>query len=422
MAPTNGLELVSSGGQRHAIVIGAGLAGAAVCDRLCAGGWQVELIERHHQAAQEASGNHAGSFHPLLARDDNRLARLTWAGIEHALPYWRALEASCHSFSWSADGALQLSRGDGKADPAAALDEGQVALAFARRVTRNEASSLAGVNLTAGGVWFGAGGWVQPATLVAAQLARCRSAGVGRFKEHYGKAAGAAVHLAGQWEIADERGHLIARAPVVVLAGGASARLPQLFAQPVWPVASVRGQLTLLGAAAIRAPRIPVHRDGYVLPLIGGRVVTGATYERVASQSAQQANATNLARLAGILTDVADPLDHASAEARVAYRAVARDRLPVIGALPDWRALNPAAVMRAGARLQHVPRLEGVYAAGAYASRGLTWAALGAELLACQMEGGAPPLEKVLLDAVDPARFALHSIRRGLVPQRMVTN
>ena len=229
---------------RRAVIIGAGLAGAAVCERLCTRGWQVELIERHHEAAQAASGNHAASFHPLLARDDNRLARLTRAGIEHALLYWRALEASGHPFSWRADGALQLSRDDGKADPAAALDDGQFAPAFARRVTRNEASALAGVNVTAGGVWFGAGGWVQPASLVAAQLARCRSAGVGRFKEHYANAAGAAVHHAGQWEIADERGHLIARAPVVVLAGGAPARLPQLFAQPVWPVAGVRGQLT----------------------------------------------------------------------------------------------------------------------------------------------------------------------------------
>ena len=69
--------------------------------------------------------------------------------------------------------------------------------------------------------------------------------------------------------------------------------------------------------------------------------------------------------------------------------------------------------MRAGARMQHLPRLSGVYAAGAYASRGLTWAALGADVLVCLIEGTTPPLDESLLSAIDPARFALYAIRRG---------
>src|SRR5882672_5912476 len=55
----------------------AGLAVAAICERLCARGWQVRLVERHAAAAQEASGNHAGSFHPLVTPDDSVFARLT---------------------------------------------------------------------------------------------------------------------------------------------------------------------------------------------------------------------------------------------------------------------------------------------------------------------------------------------------------
>ena len=411
---------------RRAIVIGAGLAGAAVCERLCTRGWQVDLIEQHEEPASEASGNHAGSFHPLIARDDNRLARLTQAGVAYAINYWRELEAAKHSFSWSAGGALQLSRADGKADPVMALGRGRFATDYARQVTRGEASDLAGVSLTSGGVWFGAGGWVRPASLVRAQLARCASsasgagAGATRFNAHLGVAVAAAEYHAGQWELADANGHLIARAPVVLLAGGASAVLPLLFTQRVWPVAGVRGQLSLLRAETIQAPRIPVHRDGYVLPAIDGRVVVGATYERAASQSAEHANAANLARLQSILATSSTARNKAEVtfrmESRVAYRAVARDRLPVIGAMPDWRGLDPAAVMRAGARLQHLPRLPGVYVAGAYASRGLTWAALGAEVLISLIEGTAAPLENELMHSIDPARFALHAVRRGFAP------
>ena len=42
--------------ERRAIVIGAGVAGAAACERLAARGWKVTLVERHAQPASEASG------------------------------------------------------------------------------------------------------------------------------------------------------------------------------------------------------------------------------------------------------------------------------------------------------------------------------------------------------------------------------
>ena len=156
-----------------------------MCERLCARGWQVELIEAHAEPAQAASGNHAGSFHPLLARDNNTLARLTHTGVIYALKYWRELEAALESagepFSWHACGALQLSRDDGKADPVTAWCAERYAADFARSVTRDEASDLAGVSVTSGGVFFGAGGWVQPASLVRAQLARCNADGAARL-------------------------------------------------------------------------------------------------------------------------------------------------------------------------------------------------------------------------------------------------
>ncbi|MGH8642721.1 MAG: hypothetical protein ACRET6_13495, partial [Burkholderiales bacterium] len=59
-----------------------------------------------------------------------------------------------------------------------------------------------------------------------------------------------------------------------------------------------------------------------------------------------------------------------------------------------------------------VPRASGLYGLIALGSRGLTWAALGAERVAAMIEGEPPPLEGALLDAVDPGRFALRRLRR----------
>jgi tRNA 5-methylaminomethyl-2-thiouridine biosynthesis bifunctional protein len=86
---------------------------------------------------------------------------------------------------------------------------------------------------------------------------------------------------------------------------------------------------------------------------------------------------------------------------------VSADRLPLIGALPG------ATVSRAAGNMRDVPRLHGLYGAFGYASRGLTWAALGGELIASAVEGEPAPLETDLADAIDPARFLLRRARRG---------
>src|SRR3989442_1138848 len=78
--------------RRNAVVIGAGVAGAAICERLCARGWQVRLLERHAIPAQEASGNHAGRFHPLVTPDDNGFARPTRCSFLYGLSRWGKLE------------------------------------------------------------------------------------------------------------------------------------------------------------------------------------------------------------------------------------------------------------------------------------------------------------------------------------------
>src|SRR4030095_16349019 len=96
--------------ERRALIVGAGLAGAAVAERLAARGWQIDLIERHSAPAMEASGLPAGAFHPLVARDDSVLARLTRAGFLYALDRWQALEAAGYRFEWGRCGALQLAR------------------------------------------------------------------------------------------------------------------------------------------------------------------------------------------------------------------------------------------------------------------------------------------------------------------------
>jgi tRNA 5-methylaminomethyl-2-thiouridine biosynthesis bifunctional protein len=130
----------------------------------------------------------------------------------------------------------------------------------------------------------------------------------------------------------------------------------------------------------------------------------GATYDYDDEDAEPRAegHAGNLERLERLIPG-AGARDASGIEGAVGFRCVAADRLPLIGELP-------AAV---DAIAGSVLRLPGLYGAYAYGSRGLTWAALGGELIASRVEGEPLPLESDLADAVDPGRFLLRRARRG---------
>jgi len=395
--------------RRRALVVGGGIAGAAVAERLAVRGWQVVLAERGDAVAGATSGNHAGSFHPVVTSDDSLLARLTRAGTLYALRHWSALETAGQALRWDRCGVLQLARDAREASAQrSALAGLRFPPAYVCEATREEASAHAGIALGAGGLWFAHSGWVQPRTLVAALLARCAAA----LDLRLGVEVAALEHDGAQWLARDAAGRAIDAAPVVVLANGIDAT--GLARVPALRLRRVRGQVSHLPAARVGfdAPRVVVLRGGALLPPVDGLCLVGASYDFDDPDPAPRvdAHAGNLERLERIAPGAAAGIDPATLTGRVGFRAVTPDRLPVVGALPQAHA-EPAA--RAVPRLGRVARQPGLFGAFGYGSRGLVWASLAAELLASQIEGEPLPLEAALIDALDPARFLVRAIGRG---------
>jgi len=385
---------------RSALVIGAGIAGAAACDRLAARGWDVALLERQ-PAPPAGPGRQAGVFHPVVTRDDSLFARATRAGFLYLLHYWRGLEG----LEWARCGVLQLARDAAEeAAQRAALDGLALPPAYAQHAPRAAAGALAGLPVAADGIWYPQGGWIRPRSLVAAQLARA----AGRVGARYGCEVARIAREGGRWTAYDGAGRALAHAPVLVLANAADAL--KLAPSRAIRVRRVRGQISFLPAARFAAPRAVVLRGGFVLPALRGESIAGASYDVDDPDAAPRADshAGNLERLERILPGTAARFDPASLEGLVGFRAVAPDRLPLVGALADEAAALPA-----GAQPGTLPRADGLYGAFAYGSRGLLWAGLGAELLASLLEGEPLPLERRLADALDPGRFLLRALRRG---------
>ena len=175
----------------------------------------------------------------------------------------------------------------------------------------------------------------------------------------------------------------------------------------------VRGQETHLPGDRFAKLRAVLLRGGYLIPPVAGLAVTGASFDLEDDDPLPRtsSHAGNLARLERIVPGSSAGLDPATLDGRVGFRAVARDRLPVIGAVADDAGLEKPGPLVA------MPRMAGLYAASAYGSRGILWAGLAAELLASVLEGEPLPVEGALADAVDPARFALRALRRQPGPR-----
>lgn len=431
-------------GTRHAVVIGAGLAGCSTALALAQRGWEVDLLERGSSVAAGASGLPAGLLHPQIAADDSRLARLTRAGFVASLQQLQQLQ--------QLDGAASLARVAGifqQAESAqesaawrAAIDALGLPPAYAQVLDAHAAAAHVGLAPHRAGLWFPQGAVVAAGLWCAAMLQAAGPA----VRLHTGSPVTRVVREGG-WRVERAQGAPL-NAPVVVHASALAG--PHLAALTHAPVRAVRGRLSLLAADDLAGLKAAIAGDGYAMHAPGAAAtpMIGASYELSLPDSGGEAGADddlvhdgNVARLSRLLA-APPPVQRVGLFDQV--RAVAPDRLPLAGALADEAATQAAtrpasqvemetatqakpqaisqAILQAtsqaaraplrGAHLADLPRLPGAYALFALGSRGLVLAPLLAQLVVAQMEGEPWPIERDLAAAVDPARFLLQRLRR----------
>lgn len=373
----------------HAVVVGAGIAGALTARALAARGVHCTVLEAEAAPARGASGNPAGLFHGTVGIDDGPHARVHRAASLFAARQLRPL-IDQGAVAGAVCGLLRLR----SSDPG--REHFGLPASYVQALDAAEASALAGLPVREPAWLLPEAGHVDPGAWIRCALSApgltCRtSEPVQRIERH-----------PTGWRAIGRSGRVLADAPLMVLANAHDAL--RLAGLPSGWARQVRGQVSWTDAASAWPQRLPIASGGYILPLPDGRLLIGATQQPddLDAQVRQADHLANLAAARQLLGRDVVP-DGTALQGRVGWRVVTRDRLPLVGPLPDLDAALPR--RRDAPRL--VARRGGLFVHSALGSRGLTTAALCAELIAAQVTGEPWPLEADLVDALDPARLAL---------------
>jgi tRNA 5-methylaminomethyl-2-thiouridine biosynthesis bifunctional protein len=359
----------------RALVVGGGLAGTLVCDRLALRGWDVTAIEPRARRANAR----VGLVRPVANVRDATNAQASRPAFLYALHHFDTLQRDGYHLAWNRGGALQLAEGENETRRYAAIVASQgwpaEVLAF---VDAAEASRLAGREVRGAGWWIPRAACLSPESLAIAGLARA-----GACVRHVNGRVMRLEREGADWRAYAADGQLLGEASVIVLANAVDSA--RLVPEARLPFHAVRGQVTYLPDAPSRRLDVVVSGSGYVAPLGDGGHVIGATYahDDAGEDVRETDHRENLARAESMLPGFTRDVTPSDLEGWAGQRTTVPDRLPVFGetAIP------------------------GVWIAAGLGSRGLLWGPLGAELLASRLCGDPSPLPRDLAGALSPRRF-----------------
>jgi len=417
-----------------AIVIGAGLAGASVAYQLALAGWQVTVLEEQSDVATQASGNLAGTVHPLITADWNLRSQWYLQGFEAMLrlltPWLKTEEVTgdLHGMVQMLVTETSLERVKESMQRVGLPKE------LAQWLTCEEVREKLGGEASSPGLFFPTSGWLNPPSVVR----RClQHENVFVEKNQLVTDMTQLVKPTDEMDMEGEfspkpdsknqplwRVNTVDRswqANVLVVASGSLSQ--KLNAQLGLPIRPVKGQVSHLSSEQLNYPlKYPVTHAGYSSPCQGGGVVTGATFEapNMDAETSIKGHEANLKTaneaLPSWINSTAD-----SVEGRVAFRPTTPDHLPIFGAVPDRTWMEQAYLSQSHThavyRYPEQRYQAGLYVSNGHGPRGLMSVFLAAESILADIQGAALVQPLSLYHASHPARFSIRHWRSGKIAE-----
>lgn len=397
-------------GEKRAIVIGAGIAGASTASRLAMRGWSITVIEKAPTAATGASGNPAAIMYPKLGpgdQVDNLFAQQAWLfAMDH-------LESEMTGNGiWHPCGVLQLLTAHQKRSLRASQDHPWIP-ALALPCHADTASNIAGTRIEQDAIWFPRGGWLD-ATAYCQKL--LEHPNIDLMTDRH---ASEVEETEAGWCVRDDKHRIIAESPVLIAANGLGARKWNMTA--FLPLKPVPGQISIV-PASISSARLKtvICHEGYISPVLpDGTHCLGATFhpgEEVLTESIRDHEANYLLQQQYLPELMASMGAASTWRGRVSIRCQSPDYLPIAGPVADIDTFRQDYSGLSNGKVLDYPLLttrKGLYVNLAHGSRGFSQSLLCAEILAAEICNEPSPVPRHVLHALHPMRFAARDLKRN---------
>ena len=383
---------------RTATIIGAGIAGLSLAYSLVQRGWSVTVVDKHDGVAKGASSNPAPIVYPRLSVNNDTDMMFYTSAYCHALHVLNKLQKTSQQKFWFGDGLLQ------------SIDEKRLNKILDGFHFNEDYISKTGVAIDGEvTIDYVSAGTVLPAILCDVLKDEC-AANLKIIKADIDE-----IRLCGKKWCCFSDAEPILDDEVLIVANG--TEINELGLPIEFPVEAVRGQVAVLSAnqasSLIKKTR---NADVHITPAIDGRHYLGATYNRGSNitTAIQEDSKALLQSLGNIYPDMFNEDD--CCDAWVGFRTISKDRVPIVGAVPDIPFYDEEyADIRHGSNTRvyrGAAYLDGLYISAAHGSRGFTSSFLSAEIVASLIDGSPMPVSKKVLDYLSPSRFVVNDLKR----------
>lgn len=396
-------------------LIGGGISSFFTALSLIERGKKVTLYCKDAQLADNASGNLQGAIYPQLSDDDQRNVRFYLHSFDYALQ--RITQLKSHiSFEHELSGVGLCAYNDRNEQKLRKLCE-QFSPSLIEWQENEQFSCTMGIPLSQGGAFIRQGGWLSPQQLVNNGFAYLQQRGLNIVLNHHVEN----ITWNGtqwQWHL---HGIRYCHDTVVLANGHLVTQFVQTEGIPLYPV---RGQVSHIPSTpSLHHLNSVLCYDGYLTPRsAAGLHCVGASHIRDNQDTyfSLDEHQQNFAKLQQNLTACGwtSELDFSQNQGKVGIRSAFRDRMPMVGAVPNYNAQEaqyPNLYNQLRKKMQIEPAIcqPNLYLITGLGSRGLTTSPLLGEILASQICREPLPISEELWQVITTNRSWIRNWLKG---------
>lgn len=385
---------------KQAIIIGAGISGAATAYSLAKRGYRVTVYEKNPEAAMEASGNHQGMLYGSWSAFPSPMMELSHAGYRYSHALIRKFLQANKDYAEC--GLIQLGYNEEQIKRQQQLLKASLPDDFIQAVDAKEIEALIGQDFCSNlnGIYFPSGMWLKPARLVNALLDNPL------ITLKLNSEISSIDFIEHKWHIYSNN-NLIDSSPILILA---NAHAVNNFKQTKHlPLRKIRGQISLVTEE--HSVNSVLCGDGYLTPAIDGKYTIGASFifEDESVEIRENEHHENINRFRTVLPKLISRIKIDNLNGQVNFRTSPHDYLPLLGPVADFVLFRETyarlAIDRKARITTPCPYLPNLFINIGHGAKGILTAPICGEILADYIDNTPMPCSEELRQAIHPNRL-----------------